>query len=344
MKNSGRPMNRRQFIQNASSGGAAAVLGAAVLNSPLARAAEKDFNPFAYDIERFRKTDPKLLAYEPVAKRAFPGADPRRIAAGPGDRLYVAFRNGVAVLDSHGARVSEVPVSEPVRCVAVSAEGTVYAGIRDHVEVFDAKGARTATWAAPGKKAWITGLAVAENEVFAADSGSRLVWRFDRSGKVLGKVGEKNREKNVPGLVVPSPYLDVKLGRDGLLRVNNTGRHQVELYTTAGDLELAWGKPSAGIEGFCGCCNPIGFALLPDGSHITCEKGLPRVKVYSAQGKFECVVAGTESFPESAGLGPKAAADCTLGGLDATVDSQGRIYILDLVTANIHMMQKKAAA
>jgi hypothetical protein len=115
----------------------------------------------------------------------------------------------------------------------------------------------------------------------------------------------------------------------------------VEAYTFDGDFEGAWGKPTAAIEGFCGCCNPIGLALLSDGRFVTCEKGLPRVKVYSAEGEFESVVAGTESFPENA----KACSglnDCVHGGLDAAVDSEGRIYILDFVASDIRVMRRKA--
>ena len=91
------------------------------------------------------------------------------------------------------------------------------------------------------------------------------------------------------------------MGRDGLLRVNNPGRHSVEVYSAKGDLESSWGKATATLStAFCGCCNPVGVALLADGRCVTCEKGLPRVKVYSAQGVFESVVAGPESFPENA--------------------------------------------
>ena len=76
---------------------------------------------------------------------------------------------------------------------------------------------------------------------------------------------EKNADRNVPGFIVPSPFLDVMIHRDGLLRVNNPGRHRVEAYTFDGDLEGAWGKPTAAIEGFCGCCNPIAIAAWPTG-------------------------------------------------------------------------------
>ena len=84
-------------------------------------------------------------------------------------------------------------------------------------------------------------------------------------------------------------------------------------------------------------------ALLPDGRCVACEKGLPRVKVYSPQGAFESVVAGPESFFENARAGAlKARSDGLLGGLDAAVDSQQRIYILDLVANTVRIMKHKA--
>jgi hypothetical protein len=67
------------------------------------------------------------------------------------------------------------------------------------------------------------------------------------------------------------------------------------------------------------------------------------VKVYSPEGVFESVVAGTESFPENAKSGiNKTRADCMLGGLNAAVDSQQRIYILDLVVNDVRVMKRKA--
>ena len=107
----------------------------------------------------------------------------------------------------------------------------------------------------------------------------------------------------------------------------------------ASELELAWGTPGAAVQNFCGCCNPIDLALLSDGRTVTFEKGIPRVKVYSATGEFESVVAGPESFAENARVcGPN---DCTLGGMDGVVDAQGRVWILDFVTGNVRVMQRR---
>ncbi len=339
-------MNRRQFLGRSARQAGALALGGAVLRvASRARAAApgKEANPFAYDIERLAKTDPKLIQYQEAVRFPCGTPEPKRLAVGPGDRLYVAGKDGITVLDSQGNRLDQIALSSPARCVAVGRDGFVYAGLRDHIEVFNAKGQAQAAWSSPGKRTWLTGLAVGETDVFAADSGSRVLLRFDKFGKLVGQLGLKDKARNIPGLIVPSPYLDVDLGPDGLLRLNNPGRHSVEVYTLEGELELAWGKPSAAIEGFCGCCNPIGLALLPDGRCITCEKGLPRVKVYSVHGEFECVIAGPESFPQNARAGSAHdLSDGTLGGLDAAVDSQGRVYVLDLVAAEIHLLKSKA--
>lgn len=337
-----RSVSRREFVGHITRG--ALVAGAAIVSGRTALAAQSgQSNPFAYDLSRLRHTDPKLVRYEETGRFRSPHGEPRRIAIGPGDQVFVAAGNYVTALGADGGRGLEIALNGPARCVAVAKDGTIFAGLRDHVEVFDDKGQRRATWESPGPKTWFTGLAVGENDVFAADAGNRVLLRYDRSGKLVRRLGEKNKDRGVPGFIVPSPYLDVEIAQDGLLRVNNPGRHHVEAYTFDGDFEGAWGKPSAAIDGFCGCCNPIGIAVLPDGRVVTCEKGLPRVKVYGSEGAFDSVVAGTDSFPENAKVGAgETRGDSTLAGLDATADSQGRIYILDFVAGDIRVMKRKA--
>jgi len=328
--------SRRQFFRDAV--GTMAILN--VITDQRADAGETTpKNPFAYDVSPLQKTDPKLLGYEERSRLKAPHAEARRIAIGANDTLYVCSGNYLTALTLGGERVLEIAASEPTRCCSVAKDGTIYLGLRNHIEVFDTKGQRKAVWESPGKKPWLTGIAVAENDVFIADAGNRLILRYDTTGKLVRRIGEKDKERNIPGFVIPSPFFHVELARDGLLRANNPGRHRMELYTTSGDFEGSWGATAMGITGFCGCCNPINFTLLPDGRYVTCEKGLPRVKIYSATGEFESVVAGVESFSENArACGPS---DCTAGGLDVAVDSQGRIYILDIVTGDIRVMQHK---
>jgi hypothetical protein len=339
--NSQGKLTRRQFLLTTCVTGG----GAGIWLRASAAARPGDASPFAYDVERFEKSDPKLVRYDEVTRFTCPHPGPKRICLDGENRVYVAGGNHVSVLTPEGAAVRDHELSDKARSVACAADGTLYVGLREHVEVFDTDGRRLAQWETAGSKAWFTGMVASKEGLFVADAGNRVVLRCDRSGKVLGRLGAKNKEQNVPGLIVPSPYLDVDFGKDGLLRVNNPGRHRVELYTPEGELELSWGRAGAGVDAFCGCCNPVALAMLPDGRCVTCEKGLPRVKVYAADGKFESVVCGPEMFPKNGQAGSaRDTSDGTMGGLDATVDSRGRVYVLDLVTAEVHVMARKADA
>lgn len=332
-------VTRRGFFRRASQTAALAGAGGALIALKSSTEANSGkANPWAYDLSAFQKTDPKLIAFEQVNRFRIGRSSPRCIALA-GERLFVAAGKYITQFALDGTQRSEIALASEPRSLAVDAE-LIYAGLREHIEVYNIKGQRRATWESPGKKAYFTGLAIGKNDLFVADAGNRVVLRFDRSGQLLSRIGERNKERNIPGFIVPSPFFDVELARDGLLRVTNPGRHRVEAYTIDGHFELAWGRAGAAIENFCGCCNPINLALLPDGRYVTFEKGLPRVKVYSADGVFESVVAGVESFAENAKVcGPN---DCTLGGLDGVVDAQGRIYILDLVSNEVRVMGVKA--
>ena len=137
----------------------------------------------------------------------------------------------------------------------------------------------------------------------------------------------RTRRETIPGFLITSHYFPLTLGADGLLYVVNPRALRVEVYTFGGDLERTWGKGSPGIEGFFGCCNPVYLATMGDGRFVTVEKGARRVKIYSPQGKFDCVVAGPEQL--SAEPGPVAA------------DGRGRILVLDPVAAVVRVFEEK---
>ncbi len=294
-------------------------------------------NAFANDLTTFSKLDPKLLQYDQTAKFKPARPETRRIGLSGNGSLLLAAGNYVSTLDVSGVLLRELALPETVRCVASAADGTLFVGLRDRIEVF-AENGRRSSWVSPGKRSWFTGLAAGDNDLFVADAGERVVLRFDRTGKFVGKIGEKDPSRHRPGFVVPSPYFDVELHQDGLLRVTNPGRHQIETYTVDGELEQAWGRASAAIDAFCGCCNPINIALFSDGRVVTCEKGVPRVKVYQAAGQLESVVAGPESFLENSTASHR---DDSVGGLDAVVDRTGRIFVLDLVANTVALFEKK---
>lgn len=266
----------------------------------------------------WRAVDPTLITYQLAGELPTGLRAPRGIALTPdSQQVVVVGDRALRVLDWQGQRLAEVNLEAEPNCVAVAPDGKRYVGLRDHVEVYDAAGRRQAQWPAAGPKSYFTSVLVTGDDIFVGDAGQRVVLRYDASGQVVGLIGQKDPARNIPGIVMPSPHLDVVMGTDGLLRVTNPGRRAVETYDRDGNLKASWGESSQAVQGFSGCCNPTDLALLDDGRVVTAEKGIPRVKVYSATGAFESVVA------------PPAALSLNAAGMDLAVDVAGRVLVLD---------------
>jgi hypothetical protein len=286
-------------------------------------------NPYAYDIEEYKSLDSEMIRYS-EAPPLRPGLEHlTALAVGGDDRIYAAGDGGVTVFTSSGRKAGFHAMSGTPRCLAVDVNGDLYAGLGDHIAVFDREGKQKALWESPSEAAIFTSIALADEYVFAADAGTKVVWRMDRSGLNPIRIGDRNPDKDIPGFVIPSPYFDVAVDGDGFLWAANTGRHSLENYNFDGDLRASWGEFSMDIGGFCGCCNPTHFALLEDGSFVTSEKGIPRVKITNRAGLPAAVVAGPDQFAEGT------------VGLDLAVDSGGRILVLDPVRKAVRIFIEK---
>ena len=160
MKDANRDITRRRFLQGTARGaGILAVSGSIASSIPLARAASpgKEANPFALDVERLRKTDPKLIHYEQVGQFASPKPDPRRIATGPDNSLYIAAADSVAcwTRPGHGCRRSPAPL----RSVAWQSQptGRFMPGSTITWKCSTAAASELAVMDTPAKQTWITG-------------------------------------------------------------------------------------------------------------------------------------------------------------------------------------------
>jgi hypothetical protein len=288
---------------------------------------------FKYEVNELARIDPNLILYEESADAIKTGfANTHGIAVDSKGSIYVAGDKAIRIFAQSGDQLGEIKLDDMPRCLTVTADGTIYAGVKDHVEVYDAQGKQKANWETLGRDAMLTSIVTSEDNVLVADAGNRIVIRYDMEGSIINKIGKRDPFKNIPGFVIPSPYFDLALPKDGLLRVVNPGRLRIEAYTLDGDIEFWWGSPSAAIEDFCGCCNPVNIAVLPDGSFVTCEKGLVRIKIYNSGGSFVGVVAGPEQF----GTGGTSKIcmlpeECQTSGFDVAVDSEGRVFVLDTV-------------
>lgn len=297
---------------------------------------------YRYPIEEMARIDPAMILYRQTGATIETGLkSTTAIELDAAGNLYIAGDRVIAVFSPDGQKLREIAlVSEPT-ALAVGEDGSVYVALTDRIEVYSSAGEKLSAWA-PLRSGLLTAIAVAGEDVFAADALHKVVRRFDKEGNPLQEIGAKDEARNIPGIVVPSPYFDLLIAPDGLLRVVNPGRHRIEAYTFDGHLEWTWGKPSVGLEGFSGCCNPIALAMLPDGGFVTCEKGLVRVKVHNEEGNLIGVVAGPDQLGWQAPLRVCVTPeDCQARGLDAAVDAQGRIYVLDQARNVVRIFEKK---
>lgn len=301
---------------------------------------------FVYDVSAFTKVDPALRHYRQSQCWPVPLQEPHALASGPDGRIYLAGDRRILTLSAQGETIHELVLDGVPRALCLAGE-TLYVAVTDHLELFSVQSERRAAWPRVAEAAMLTGIAVTADRVFLADAAGRIVWCCDGQGRVLGRIGARDPERQIPGFAVPSPFFALAAGPDGLLYATNPGRHRLEAYTAAGDLEWSWGETGIGIESFCGCCNPVSFAMFPDGRFVTAEKGLPRVKVYDRRGHFESVVAGPEDFAENraactapAGPGPS----CQYDGLAVAIESDAAILVLDLAARNLRRYRRHEEA
>lgn len=311
--------------------GVVAVLGINIWGEPAGSRPEGDDG----GLEKLTKINPALIQYEQTGEIPTGMSEVRALAVGPDDRIYVAGDRAIHVFDPGGGRRSEIALKDEPRCLAVGGSkhafpGRVYVGMGRYLQALNAEGTPETPWDNLGEKALLTSLAVAEQDVFAADAGNKIVWHYDTSGKLKGRIGARRDASKTPGFVVPSPYFDLAITPDGLLRVVNPGLRRIEAYTFDGTMKRSWGRSAPALDGFFGCCNPVHLAVLADGRFVTAEKGIHRVKLYSPRGEFVCVVTGPEQLDVVAA--------------DLAVDSRDRVLILDPKARSVRILEHKRTA
>ncbi len=283
-------------------------------------------NPYEYNIDKFKHVPENLKHYQEL--KPISASNIKAIATDIQNQLYIVQDESLILYSNAGKRLSIFDVPAQVQCITVDSQGKIYLGVHDHVQVLDNDGRSVMSIDAFDRNSIVTSVAVTPEFIYIADAGPQRVLQYNHRGQLVNTIGGKDDAKDIPGLLIPSPYFDVAIDPDGFLWVANPGRTQLENYTPEGNLRSFWGLSGMDLEGFSGCCNPSHFAILSDGSFVTSEKGLARIKIHDRTGKLVSVVAGPKMFNNNPGV------------MDIAVDSKGRIYIADPKRNQVRIFEK----
>lgn len=304
-----------------------AIIAVFVLDYLSKRPGKQGPNPYAYDVKEYAAVDPEMIHYRETKNFPVKGYTPSGIDVYEG-KIWLTGNEVIQVIGMNGVQVVRQKIDEGSTCIKVLSD-YLFVGFNDHVKKYTHSGELISEWEVPGLNCVFTSLAANEEILYVADAGNRRVLMYDFEGNLKGEFKGKAESDAGHGFIVPSSNFDLVVNSYGELWVVNPGKHAIENYSNEGVMRGFWQNSNMRIEGFTGCCNPAEMAVLPDGSFVTSEKGMVRIKVYDSSGKLISVVASPEKFDEE-GHAPEVA-----------VDENGVIYALDFDRSMVRVFEKK---
>jgi hypothetical protein len=264
-------------------------------------------NPYALEVDRYREVDPELISYKEIRNFSL-GLLIASDMSYHNRTLYISGNAALAVIGLDGSPSTLLEILPGSTCLEVD-ETHIFIGFGTYVAKYNHAGELLQQWADLGDRSVITNLAIKEDHIYVADAGNRRIVIFNREGEQTGMFEGKAEPDAGHGFIVPSANFDLAVNSFGELWVANPGKHAMENYTDDGQLRGFWENISFEIDGFLGCCNPARFTTLIDGSFVTSEKGVVRIKIYDQSGQLMGVVAPPDLFKEEDGKAPEVCAD-----------------------------------
>ncbi|MCK3682970.1 hypothetical protein [Maribellus sp. YY47] len=286
-------------------------------------------NKFEFNVDAFKNVPEEMVLYKETKNFKVGFETPAGITIS-GDTIYLVGDKNLKLIEPSGKLLLEIGFQDEPTTVEVK-DKMIFIGFQNHIQVLNMRGELQKEWSLAGENTFITAIAADQNNVFVADAGNRRIVRYSKDGELIGEFEGKASADDLHGFIIPSPYFDMDVTEYDELWVVNPGLHTLEQYTEDGNLREHWRASGAQTESFSGCCNPAYFCFLPDGSFVTSEKGLVRVKIYKPSGEFLGVVAPPTKFDDKLeGEAP-----------DVSVDKDGNVYALDLDRKLLRMFEKK---
>ena len=306
---------------------AAVIILIVIIDISGSRPEKRGENPFALEVDDFMSVDPDQILYRETKNIKLLADEYYGIDVSDSE-IFITADNYLQVLSLNGVELRKIVLPEPGG-VVLKHQDELLIGFRSYIASYNLEGRLINEFPYIGDSAVVTSIAVIEDNIFVADAGNRQVLRYGFNGNLINSFKGKREADDLHGFIIPSPYFDVA-NNDGDLWVVNPGMHALENYSLEGDLRGYWEKANNTPEGFAGCCNPAYIDVMPNGSFVTSEKGIVRIKVFEQSGKLTGFVAEPSKFEED-GHAP-----------DIAVGADGVIYALDFDRKLIRVFEKKS--
>jgi len=285
-------------------------------------------NPYKLDVGEIKAIDPELITYRETRNYEITAKQIGGISIS-GDNIVIVADKLLQVLNPRGEQVMKTSLPSFPMTVNVGNQNDILVGFRNAIALYSQEGEEIWMSDTLDERAVFTAVRMTETGIYVADAGHRAVHRFNTEGLYMDSFEGKTKSEGNYGFIVPSPYFDLAIDPDGELWVANPGKHSIENYTAEGNLRAYWENMDPTIEGFSGCCNPAHIDIMSDGSFVTSEKGIVRIKIHKPSGELYTVVAAPEKFKED-GEAP-----------DIAVHENGSVYALDYDRRMIRIFEPK---
>jgi hypothetical protein len=262
-------------------------------------------NPYALEVDQYKEVDEALISHRETPSYSL-GLLQATDMSLHGNTLYISGDAALALIHLDGLQGNMFEILPGATSLEVD-DANVFIAFGTYVAKYSHEGELLQQWPDLGERTVITNIAVKEDKIYVADAGNRRIVIYNREGEQTGMFEGKAETAAGHGFIVPSANFDLAVNSYGELWVVNPGKHALENYSDDGRMRGYWETRSFDIDGFLGCCNPARITTMEDGSFVTSEKGLVRIKIYDQSGKLISVVAAPELFKEE-GSAPEVCA------------------------------------
>ncbi len=226
------------------------------------------------------------------------------VAVAQDGKIFLGGGSYVSALSKDLNGLWSVETEEKINALAVSGD-TVFAASHEIIYLISPSGTLVDEWGPYEADCMITSVSASPGHVVFADAGNKRIFVLNKGGQVISMMGQGEER-----FIIPSPYFDVAVSGN-LVFAANTGYRRIETWSIDGRKISGFGEPGTAPGAFCGCCNPVHFAVVPQG-FLTAEKGINRIKILDRDGEFTEFVSVNNDFNQSVPLDVASADGVTI--------------------------------